>query len=59
MSVIALPLMGSTWVLALLAASERHPIFTPALSAAVLVHAAFSLAGYCFANERVRENLLR
>ncbi|XP_044754021.1 protocadherin-like wing polarity protein stan isoform X2 [Coccinella septempunctata] len=58
-SVIALPLMGSTWVLALMAASERHPFFTPALSAAVLIHAAFSLAGYCFANERVRENLLR
>ncbi|XP_076265474.1 protocadherin-like wing polarity protein stan isoform X1 [Rhynchophorus ferrugineus] len=58
-SVIALPLLGATWVLALLAASERHPLLMPALSCAVLVHAAFSLAGYCFANNRVRQNLLR
>ncbi|CAG9761162.1 unnamed protein product [Ceutorhynchus assimilis] len=58
-SVIALPLLGITWVLALLAASERHPLLMPFLSVAVLVHAAFSLAGYCFANNRVRQNLLR
>lgn len=58
-SVIALPLLGCTWVLALLAASERHPLLTPFLSAAVLIHAAFSLAGYCFANNRVRQNLIR
>lgn len=58
-SVIALPLLGTTWILALLNASERLPILTPALSVAVLLHAAFSLGGYCFANNRVRENLLR
>lgn len=58
-SVVALPLMGATWVLALLAASERHPLLTPALSVAVLLHAAFSLGGYCFANNRVRQNLIR
>ncbi|XP_050305133.1 protocadherin-like wing polarity protein stan isoform X2 [Anthonomus grandis grandis] len=58
-SVIALPLLGITWVLALLAGSERHPLLMPFLSLAVLVHAAFSLAGYCFANSRVRQNLLR
>ncbi|XP_049823743.1 protocadherin-like wing polarity protein stan isoform X2 [Aethina tumida] len=58
-SVIALPLMGATWVLALLGGSEKHPLLTPFLSAAVLVHAAFSLAGYCFANQRVRQNLFR
>ncbi|KAJ8975858.1 hypothetical protein NQ317_015895 [Molorchus minor] len=58
-SVIALPLLGATWVLALLDASEKHPLLTPFLSAAVLVHAGFSLAGYCFANNRVRQNLLR
>ncbi|KAG5887440.1 hypothetical protein JTB14_003292 [Gonioctena quinquepunctata] len=58
-SVIALPLLGATWVLALLDASERHPLLTPFLSIAVLVHAGFSLAGYCFANNRVRQNLLR
>lgn len=58
-SVIALPLLGVTWVLALLAASEQHPLLLPLLSVAVLVHAAFSLAGYCFANNRVRQNLIR
>lgn len=58
-SVIALPLLGATWILALLNASERLPVLTPALSAAVLIHAAFSLGGYCFANNRVRENLFR
>lgn len=58
-SVVALPLLGATWILALLAASERHPLLTPFLSAAVLIHAAFSLAGYCFANNRVRQNLIR
>ncbi|XP_074026257.1 protocadherin-like wing polarity protein stan isoform X2 [Leptinotarsa decemlineata] len=58
-SVIALPLLGATWVLALLGASENHPLLTPFLSVAVLVHAGFSLAGYCFANNRVRQNLLR
>lgn len=58
-SVITLPLLGTTWILALLNASERLPLLTPALSVAVLIHAAFSLGGYCFANNRVRENLLR
>lgn len=58
-SVVALPLLGATWVLAILAASEKHPLLTPALSAAVLIHAAFALAGYCFANNRVRQNLVR
>ncbi|KAL1494818.1 hypothetical protein ABEB36_010350 [Hypothenemus hampei] len=58
-SVIALPLLGITWILALLAASEHHPLLMPFLSLAVLIHAAFSLAGYCFANNRVRQNLLR
>ncbi|CAG9865104.1 unnamed protein product [Phyllotreta striolata] len=58
-SVIALPLTGAAWVLALLDASERHPLLTPFLSIAVLIHAAFSLAGYCFANNRVRQNLIR
>lgn len=58
-SVIALPLMGAAWVLALLAGSERHPLLTPFLSLSVLLHAIFSLAGYCFANNRVRQNLLR
>lgn len=56
---IALPLLGATWVLALLAASERYPLLTPLLSIAVLSHAVFSLGGYCFANNRVRQNLMR
>lgn len=58
-SVIALPLLGATWVLALLDASEKHPLLTPCLSTAVLLHAGFCLGGYCFANSRVRQNLLR
>ncbi|KAK4875010.1 hypothetical protein RN001_011432 [Aquatica leii] len=58
-SVVALPLLGATWVLALLAASERYPLLTPLLSFSVLAHAVFSLGGYCFANARVRQNLLR
>ncbi|CAH1976680.1 unnamed protein product [Acanthoscelides obtectus] len=58
-SVVSLPLLGATWTLALLDASERHPLLTPMLSVAVLVHAGFSLAGYCFANNRVRQNLFR
>ncbi|XP_017787025.1 PREDICTED: protocadherin-like wing polarity protein stan isoform X1 [Nicrophorus vespilloides] len=58
-SVVALPLLGASWVLALLAASEKHPLLTPILSLAVLVHALFSLLGYCVANNRVRQNLVR
>ncbi|VEN51222.1 unnamed protein product, partial [Callosobruchus maculatus] len=58
-SVVSLPLLGATWTIALLNASERHTLLTPMLSAAVLVHAGFSLAGYCFANNRVRQNLAR
>ncbi|KAK9696737.1 Laminin G domain [Popillia japonica] len=58
-SVVALPLLGATWILSLIAASENHPMLTPALSIAVLLHAAFSLGGYCFANSRIRQNLLR
>lgn len=59
MSVVALPLLGASWILALIAASENHPMLTPALSIAVLLHAAFSLGGYCFANNRIRQNLFR
>ncbi|XP_018329600.1 protocadherin-like wing polarity protein stan [Agrilus planipennis] len=58
-SVAALPLMGCTCILAILTASEHYPILTPLLSIAVLIHAAFSLGGYCFANARVRQNLIR
>lgn len=58
-SVVALPLLGATWVLALLDASENHPLLTPFLSTAVLIHAGFCLGGYCFANSRVRQNLTR
>lgn len=58
-SVVALPLLGAVWVLAVLGASERHPLLTPFLSIAVVIHAGFSLGGYCFANNRVRQNLIR
>ncbi|XP_065166570.1 LOW QUALITY PROTEIN: protocadherin-like wing polarity protein stan [Atheta coriaria] len=57
-SVVALPLLGGAWVLALLAASEKHPLLTPFLSVAVLIHAIFSLLGYCIANNRVRQHLV-
>lgn len=58
-SVVALPLLGASWILSLLSASENHPLLTPFLSLAVLLHAAFSLGGYCFANNRIRQNLFR
>jgi hypothetical protein len=45
------------WVLAVLAVSERLPLLSYLLSAAVLAHAMFALIGYCFLNSRVRRNL--
>ncbi|XP_052128982.1 protocadherin-like wing polarity protein stan isoform X1 [Frankliniella occidentalis] len=57
LSVVALPLLGATWVLAVLAVSERLPIVSYGLAAAVFLHALFCLIGYCFVNERVRKNL--
>ncbi|XP_063987386.1 protocadherin-like wing polarity protein stan [Diachasmimorpha longicaudata] len=57
LSVASLPLLGTTWTLAVLNASENSPMLSYLLSVAVLVHAAFSLIGYCFINGRVRRNL--
>ncbi|CRK90013.1 CLUMA_CG003735, isoform A [Clunio marinus] len=57
LSVVSLPLMGVMWVLSILAASESSEIFSLALSGCVLVHAFFSIIGYCIINKRVRENL--
>ncbi|KAF7994935.1 hypothetical protein HCN44_004407 [Aphidius gifuensis] len=57
LSVVSLPLLGSTWTLAVLNASENSPMLSYLLSLAVLIHAAFSLIGYCFINTRVRRNL--
>lgn len=57
LSVVSLPLMGVMWVLSVLAASETSEIFSLALSACVLIHAFFSIIGYCIINKRVRENL--
>lgn len=57
LSVVSLPLMGVMWVLSVLAASESSEIFSLTLSACVLVHAFFSIIGYCIINKRVRENL--
>lgn len=57
LSVVALPLMGVMWVLAVLAASENSQILSILLSASVLLHAIFSIIGYCVINKRVRENL--
>jgi hypothetical protein len=55
--VVSLPLLGMAWVLAVLSVSERLPLLSYLLSAAVLAHAMFALIGYCFLNTRVRRNL--
>ncbi|XP_063227767.1 protocadherin-like wing polarity protein stan [Bacillus rossius redtenbacheri] len=57
LSVVSLPLLGITWVLAMLSGSEELPVLWYMVSLAVLVHAVFSLLGYCFVNQRVRRNL--
>lgn len=57
LSVASLPLLGSTWTLAVLNASENSSTLSYLLSVAIVVHAAFSLIGYCFINGRVRRNL--
>lgn len=57
LSVVSLPLMGVMWVLSVLAASETSEILSLALSGCVVVHAFFSIVGYCIINKRVRENL--
>ena len=57
LSVVSLPLMGVMWVLSVLSASESSEIFSLTLSAFVLIHAFFSITGYCIINKRVRENL--
>lgn len=59
LSVVSLPLMGIMWVLAVLAASESSQLLKILLSAIVIVHAFFSVIGYCVINKRVRENLHR
>lgn len=59
LSVVSLPLLVVTWVLALLMASDHSPALTHLMSACVLVHAVFCLLGYCVVNERVRRNLAR
>ncbi|XP_021699917.1 protocadherin-like wing polarity protein stan isoform X3 [Aedes aegypti] len=59
LSVVSLPLMGIMWVLAVLAASESSQTLKVLLSAVVIIHALFSIIGYCVINKRVRENLHR
>ncbi|XP_065082456.1 protocadherin-like wing polarity protein stan isoform X2 [Ochlerotatus camptorhynchus] len=59
LSVVSLPLMGIMWVLAVLAASESSQTLKVLLSAIVIIHAFFSVIGYCIINKRVRENLHR
>ncbi|GLV40875.1 starry night [Carabus blaptoides fortunei] len=50
LSVISLLLLVMMWVLM---ASDHSPMLTYLLSLAVLVHAMFSILGYCFVNTRV------
>ncbi|XP_008557612.1 protocadherin-like wing polarity protein stan [Microplitis demolitor] len=57
LSVVSLPLLGATWTLAVLSASENSPMLSYLLSVSIVTHAAFSLIGYCFINGRVRRNL--
>ena len=57
LSVASLPLLGATWTLAVLNASENSSILSYLLSIAIVIHSAFSLIGYCFVNSRVRRNL--
>ncbi|XP_051163355.1 protocadherin-like wing polarity protein stan isoform X2 [Leptopilina boulardi] len=57
LSVASLPLLGATWTLAVLSASENSPTLSYVFSVAIVIHAAFSLIGYCFINSRVRRNL--
>lgn len=54
---MALPLLGVTWVLAVLTIGEQLPTLTYSLSASVVVQGLFSLVGYCVVNTRVRKNL--
>lgn len=57
LSIASLPLLGTVWSLAVLSASEQSPTLSYLLSIAVVIHATFSLIGYCFINGRVRRNL--
>lgn len=57
LSVASLPMLGTTWTLSVLAASDNSAALSYLLSTAVFAHAAFSLLGYCFVNGRVRDNL--
>ncbi|XP_034944720.1 protocadherin-like wing polarity protein stan isoform X2 [Chelonus insularis] len=57
LSVASLPLLGTTWTLAVLNASENSSMLSYLLCIAIVTHAAFSLIGYCFINGRVRRNL--
>jgi cadherin EGF LAG seven-pass G-type receptor 1 len=57
LSVVSLPLMGIMWVLSVLVASESVEAYNLALSACVILHALFSIIGYCIINKRVKENL--
>lgn len=59
LSVVSLPLMGIMWVLAVLAASDSSQTLKVLLSAVLIIHAFFSIVGYCIINKRVRENLHR
>ncbi|XP_059482643.1 protocadherin-like wing polarity protein stan isoform X3 [Neocloeon triangulifer] len=57
LAVVSLPLLGLTWVLAVLAASEQEQVLFLLLSAAIILQAAFALLGYCVINEKVRRSL--
>lgn len=56
-SVMFLPLLGIVWVLLILNVSEPLPLLPPVLSLGIIIQSAYTLAGFCFVNARVRRNL--
>lgn len=57
LGILFLPLLGATWVLAVLSVSENLEILHYFFSVFSLLTAVFILVGYCLLNSRVRDSL--
>lgn len=57
LGILFLPLLGATWVLAVLSVSEDLEILHYFFSVFSLLTALFVLVGYCLLNSRVRDSL--
>lgn len=57
LGILFLPLLGATWVLAVLSVSEDLEILHYFFSVFSLLTAMFILVGYCLLNSRVRDSL--